>query len=225
MSEMFTNNNFEQKYDNQLEYERGVRAAGIALELGKAAMHFSSVERVPRYANGERENDAEHSFMLALVAPEIAIALELPLDIGLVSQFATVHDLIELKTGDIATYLFTEDDQLQKEAAEHEALLELIEELPNHTTGMLLRYEAQNEPESRFVRYIDKLLPMAIDIVGAGKKIMCEDYNVTTVEQLRRADSELINRFEKKFDGEFPEIDLAHRLLCELFESKFDEMI
>lgn len=221
MQEKILAKKFEQNSSNVETYHHGTKAAQLSFDLGKTAMLFSHVERVPRYADGERENNAEHSFMLALVAPEISEALELPYDPGLISQFAIVHDLIELKTGDVATLLFTEDCQLQKELTEQAALRALIEELPPHTGRLLERYEAQAEPEARFVRYVDKLLPIVIDCIGEGSRVMEEDYGVTTADQLRDCRQKLHARLLRKFGEEFPELDLAHALLCELFEQKF----
>jgi 5'-deoxynucleotidase YfbR-like HD superfamily hydrolase len=223
MQEILSVKEFELIDDNHFRRESGHHVAEIGLTLGKAAMDFSRVERVPRYASGERESDAEHSFMLALVAPELAVALELPLDIGLVSQYATVHDLIELKTNDVATFLFSEDDQLQKELDEQAALRELLSELPPHTGMMVARYESQREPEARFVRYVDKLLPVVVDILGPGKKVMREDYGVTNRAMLEQCHNELHERLVKKFGGEFPEIDMAHEVLCNLFLTQFSE--
>lgn len=207
----------------QSEYERGVKAAQIALGLGRTSMLFARVERAPRYADGERENDAEHSFMLGLVAPEIAESLGLPLDIGLVSRYSTVHDLIEVKTRDMPTFLFTKDQHLQKELDEQAALRILMAELPTHTAELLARYEAQADPEARFVRYVDKLLPIVIDVIGAGERVMREDYGVHSLADLQRCHADLHARITEKFGGEFPELDLAHKLLSELFEAKFTE--
>jgi len=204
------------------EYERGCKTAQLSLDLGKFAMYFSHIDRVPRYANGERENDAEHSFMLALVAPEIVEALELPLNSGRVSQYAVVHDLVELKTGDVATFLFSEDAQTEKEHHEHMALTDLLAELPPHTAATLANYESQADPESRFVRYVDKLLPVVVDVIGAGERVMREDYDVSSADALKQCQAELHRRLAAKFNGEFPELDVAHELLCELFQSKFE---
>lgn len=207
----------------RFEHQRGARAAQISLDLGKVAMFFSRIERVPRYSDGKRENDVEHSYMLALVAPEIASSLKLDLDTGLLSQYAIVHDLIELKTGDVATFLFSEDSQLQKELDEQAALRALLDELPPHTATVLLKYESQRDEESRFVRYIDKLLPIVVDVIGAGKRVMHEDYNVHSLDELSRCHEKLHARLVEKFGSDFPEIDLAHQLLCELFEQCFDD--
>lgn len=225
VNEIYKMINFEQIVDrkqSRIDYQRGAKAAQISYDLGTVAMMFSHIERVPRYADGERENDAEHSYMLALVAPEIAEALELPLDTGRISQFAIVHDLVELKTGDMATFLFSKSEQDSKELTERAALEQLLMELPPHTSHLLARYESQAEPEARFVRYADKLLPLVIDTIGCGERVMREDYSVTSIEALRHCHALLHERIVAKFGNEFPELDLAHALLCELFEISYE---
>lgn len=195
--------------------------AHITRRLGKLAMDFADIERMPRYKSGERENDAEHSFMLALVAPELAAALKLDLDGGLISQFAVVHDLVETKTGDIPTFHFDATKQTEKEAREHAALTQLVQELPPRTADLLQRYESQADPEARFVRYCDKLLPLAVAIEGQGARVMREDYEVTSLPQLRESHDLLQSRFEEMFSDEFPDLDETHRVLTELFEYVF----
>lgn len=217
MEKTLHQNSFEQ-IETRFEHERGNRTAEICLSLGSIAMRFSQVERVPRYETGERENDVEHSYMLALVAPELAQALEFNLDAGLISQYAIVHDLVELQTGDQATFLFTENDQHAKEASEHAALQQLASLLPPHTRSTLLMYEAQRDPEARFVRYVDKLLPLVVDVVGQGERVMREDYQVTDTETLRQCHEVLHERIVAKFGGEFADLDIAHEILCELFQ-------
>jgi len=195
--------------------------ASTALELGGIAMRFARIERVPRYDEKTRESDAEHSFMLALVANELAYSLyPTELDRGLIMEYAIVHDLIELKTGDVATFQLDSDSLLQKEATEHAALESLLAELPPRTRTMLYDYEQQSDKESRFVRAVDKLLPVIVDILGAGRKIMNEDYNVHTPAELAISHDALRERMNSRF-GEFPQIVADYGLLCELFEIDF----
>ena len=196
-------------------------SASILLELGALAMRFAQVERVPRYNEKTRESDVEHSYMLALVATELAHSLyPASLDTGLVSKYAIVHDLIEIKTGDVATFQISNVDLVQKEKIEHEALESLLAELPPQTRSTLYNYELQADPESRFVRAIDKLLPVVVDILGAGRKVMNEDYGVHLPIQLGTAHNELRKRMAERF-GEFPQVVADHALLCELFEVEF----
>ena len=221
MSEKKLSDKIEQN-STRYEYERGYKTAQYSLELGKIAMEFRQEKRVPRYADGERESNVEHSYMLGLVAPEIINAIDLPLDTGLCGLYAYAHDLIELETHDVPTFLFTEDQQLQKEINEQEVLRRLYERLPPVWSHIVAQYEHQADPEARFVRYVDKLLPIVVDTLGAGTKVMREDYGVTSIEALRKCHADLHARIVKKFGNEFPELDLAHQLLCELFQQTFE---
>jgi 5'-deoxynucleotidase YfbR-like HD superfamily hydrolase len=195
--------------------------ASIALELGSIAMRFARVERVPRYDEKTRESDVEHSYMLALVASELAHSLyPNELNSGKIMEYAIVHDLIELKTGDVATFQLDEETLLQKEATEHAALESLLAELPPHTRDLLYNYEQQADKEARFVRAVDKLLPIVVDILGSGHKVMREDYNVHQPSDLTQAHDGLQTRMADRF-SEFPQIVEDHSLLCELFEIDF----
>ena len=196
-------------------------SASIILELGGMAMRFAQVERVPRYHELHRESDVEHSYMLALVASELAYMLYPgTLNTGLISEYAGVHDLIEIKTGDVATFKIDSINLAQKEQTEHAALESLLAELPPHTRNTLYNYEQQADKESRFVRAVDKLLPIAVDILGAGRKVMNEDYDIHSNTELGAAHDKLRERMVERFT-EFPQLLADHSLLCELFEIEF----
>ena len=222
MKNVANKNNFERTVARDTSEMIPKRVAALAQELGSVAMRFSDVMRVPRYENGKRESDVEHSYMLALVAPEIAAALELNLDLGRLSQYAVVHDLVELKTGDIATFKISDQELEQKASIEHDALSELYAELPPHTRTLLYDYEQQLDSESRFIKFIDKLLPLVVDILGDGIRIMVEDYEVQSLAQLKECHGQLETRWSQKFGEEFPDILLAHKILAKLFEAKFE---
>lgn len=75
--------------------DRTQTAHDYMLLLGALSVAFSDVERAPRYPNGKRESDVEHSFHLAVSAVELAADFYPELDVGLVSQFSLVHDIPE----------------------------------------------------------------------------------------------------------------------------------
>lgn len=205
-----------------VDRERGQSfVASEALRLAGISMDFSRVERKPRYADGRRESDVEHSFMLSLVASELAESLYPGLlDVGLVHQYGGVHDLIELRTDDVATFNLSAEELAKKEQNEHAELEGLLEYLPPHTSQMLRRYEAQQDLESRFVRAVDKLLPVLVDILGDGRRVMQEDYGVTDSDKLSADHAKLHARIAERF-SEFPDLVSAHRLLCDMFELEF----
>lgn len=200
------------------------RIGDITLTLAKVTMDFSKIERVPRYDDGHRETDVEHSYMLSLVAPEISVALGLNLNTGLIAEFAKVHDLIELKTGDVNTFNATPEQLAQKQFNEKQALHQLMAELPPHTAGLLERYETQREPEARLVKAVDKILPFAVDILGDGLRIMKENNRVETRTAFLRCLEELHAGLVERFGHEFPEVMEAHQILGGLFSDHFPEL-
>jgi CYTH domain-containing protein/5'-deoxynucleotidase YfbR-like HD superfamily hydrolase len=199
--------------------------AVIALRASQLTEDFSAVERIPRYADGRRESNVEHSYMLAIAAPEMAKALGLNLDIDKVRRFALSHDLIELKVGDVATFDLTPAQLAEKERLERAAKEELCTELLQLTAEDLREYERQNTPEAVFVRMVDKLLPVAVDITGDGVRVMREDYGVTDQEELKSSHAALHARVAEKFGDDFPDLVAAHAILCKLFEDKYLETV
>lgn len=196
--------------------------ADTGLQLGQLVADFTTIKRVPRWANDERESDVEHSYMLALVACELASMYYPDLNTGLVAEFANVHDLVEVKVGDTPTFLSNPEQLTEKAAREDAALHELQTELPAHTVEILTRYEAQQEPEARFVRVVDKLLPAIVNIVSGNLRPMHEDYNIYTREQFLevadRRDAKLAENFP-----DFPDIAAAGKLLHQQFALVFEK--
>jgi 5'-deoxynucleotidase YfbR-like HD superfamily hydrolase len=212
------NVNIAEVHDGNESYES---PASTALELGAIAMNFAHVNRAPQYDHERRENDAEHSYMLALVANELAVQLYPDLKAGLVSQYAIVHDLIETVTGDVATFQLNAEELAAKQQTEHAALGTLLNSLPPYTAKLLLEYETQQIPEARFVKAVDKLLPVIVDILGDGQNVMKQTYGITTSDALRANHQQLHTRIAHSF-AEFPPLINAHGLLCELFQHEFE---
>lgn len=213
---------FDQKFRMETAPETAGRIQRDAERLAQVAIQFAAIERVPRYTTEKRENDAEHSFMLGLVAQEIAATYFPELDTGLVAQFCTIHDLPELRTGDIATFALDAQSLANKQAAERAILDELCNTLPKHTALLLRVYEEQVLPEARLVRLLDKLLPKLVDIIGPGSQVMHEDYATYSQEQLERADKAMGERFKSMFpEPELIPIHLARNGLARKFSEVF----
>lgn len=133
---------------------------------------FYQIERaIPlRFEGRSWENDAEHSWSVALVACMLAPHIDSKLDVGKVAQFAIVHDLAEVYAGD--TNVFGADEHhATKEEREHAALRQIQKDfshLPWLTTT-LAEYEKQIMPEALYVRSIDKYLALVFDWVDTGR--------------------------------------------------------
>jgi hypothetical protein len=91
----------------------------------------------------------------------------------------------------------------KKEEAEKEATEKLINELPPHLSQLLERYEKQIEPEARFVRFVDKMLPAIINIMAGEAGTFKQDYGIYTLEAIQSGYAERM----EKLQSMFPEFD------------------
>jgi adenylate cyclase len=202
-----------------------------AREIGNAVLHasqladdFSNIERIPRLADSRRENDVEHSFMLAIAAPAIAEQYHPELDVAKVREFALVHDLIEVEVGDVATFGISQAELEEKERREQVAkriVFERLSKISPKLASAFLEYEEQKVSEAIFVRMMDKLLPVAVDTTGDGLRIMREDYGISNIDDLEESHNQIFARLQEKFGEEFPDLVAAYALLATDFEKKY----
>lgn len=190
--------------------------ARVALGLGKIAMEFTGVKRIPRLHTGEREDNAQHSFMLAVIAPQLAILLNetrgYTLNPDTMQSYAIAHDMLEIIVGDTPTYNLTPEEMVEKENREHAALDELCEALGPYWAPIVREYEAQQIPETRFVRAVDKAAPAIVDIYGQGSRIVSEDYGVHSKQKLMADHRRNVASLRKRFP-DYPEvIDICEEL-------------
>ncbi len=130
---------------------------------------------------GRYENDAEHSWSTALLACALAPHIDPTLDIGKIAQFATVHDLVEVYAGDTCNFASAEK-KATKESREQAALqkLESTAAAMSWIVVTIKEYESQKSSEAKFVKSVDKLLPLLFDYVEEG---LFYHENSITIEQ------------------------------------------
>jgi len=110
-----------------------------------------------------RENDAEHSWHLAVMAVLLGeYAVEQGLNLSRVIRMALVHDLVEIDAGD--TYCYDEAGHIDKPDREQRAADRIFALLPDDQ-GRELRelwdeFEARRTPEARFAAAMDRLQPL-----------------------------------------------------------------
>lgn len=124
-------------------------------------LELETLDRVPRsgyllrgVAGGE--SVAEHSFHLALIVLLLA-PREPGLDRGRALELALVHDLAEVRVGDLprtAARYFPAD---AKHAAERAALAEMLAPAGAEPLARYEEYERGESREARFVKACDKL--------------------------------------------------------------------
>jgi putative hydrolases of HD superfamily len=107
------------------------------------------------------ENDAEHSYEIALLAWFLISKNKLDLNIDKVLRYSLVHDLVEVYAGDIDPYMYSNSSEMLKvkKINEENAMKRLEIELQDapDLIDSLKDYEAMVDEESKFVYVLDKV--------------------------------------------------------------------
>lgn len=113
-------------------------------------------------------NDAEHSYMLAMMAWYLIEALQLDLDLALVLKLCLTHDLPEVYAGD--QHIFDHAGRVGKSERERAAFEQLAAEFPEAIELLEFIYSYEHRPgaERDFVHALDKLMPMVIIYLSDG---------------------------------------------------------
>lgn len=185
-----------------------------AIRVAAIASRLAVEERtIVRNVDGRPENVAEHSSMLAIVAPILAEEYFPELNADRIARYASVHDLLEAYCGDTPTHIISAD-QLQEKAERERAALQQLKieyaDLPSFV-AFVKEYEAQEMPEARFVRMADKLMPLLVHINDAGYGFRLAGYTPAAIRQ---------NSVERARDflREYPDMAPIVQLRVELSE-------
>jgi putative hydrolase of HD superfamily len=118
-----------------------------------------------------RENSAEHSWHLALMALVLAGHAPPAADLARVIAMVLVHDLVEIDAGDLFLYCGPAAQARQRQA-ELAAADRIFALLPGPQARQLRalwdEFEERRTPEAKFARALDRLQPMLINIVTGG---------------------------------------------------------
>jgi putative hydrolase of HD superfamily len=120
------------------------------------------LRRTRLFNNSRFENDAEHSWHLALMAIALSEYSNEPIDLNRVIKMVLIHDITEIDAGD--TFLYDNirnSSTIQKEAEGAERIFGLLPvEQKDEFIKIWLEFEKRETPESKFAAAIDRLEPL-----------------------------------------------------------------
>jgi putative hydrolase of HD superfamily len=140
---------------------------GFVLEVDR----LKSVIRRGYVADGSRrENTAEHSWTLALMALVLAEHAAEPVDVATVVRMVVIHDLVEVDAGD--THVYDDAGRATKDARERAAADRLYGLLPADQGAELralwAEFEHGTSPEARFARSVDRFAGFLLNHASGG---------------------------------------------------------
>ena len=117
-----------------------------------------------------KENDAEHSWHLALMAVLLAEHSNEDIDILKVITMVLIHDLVEIDAGD--TYAYDEvgkaSQRKREEAAADRIFNILPEDQARYMRNLWEEFEAQETSEAKFARTLDNAQPVMLNDATDG---------------------------------------------------------
>lgn len=117
-----------------------------------------------------KENDAEHSWHLAILAFMLEEYAAEPIDTLKVIKMVLLHDVVEIDAGD--TYLYDEEGYKSKAEREEKAAQRIFGLLPDDQRdeyyALWREFEDDITYESRFASILDRMQPLLLNYTKGG---------------------------------------------------------
>lgn len=111
------------------------------------------------------ENDAEHSWHLAIMAMILSEYSKVPVDVLHVIKMVIIHDLVEIHAGD--TFCYDEKANEDKSEREEKAAKKLFDMLPEDQSkeiwNLWREFEELKTPEAKFAACLDRVQPLFLN--------------------------------------------------------------
>ena len=138
-------------------------------------MELDKIKKITRQtylSDGSRkENDAEHSWHLALMTFVLADYANEPVDVLKTMKMVLLHDVIEIDAGD--TYAYDTEGNKTKRERELKAADRIFGLLPEaqqkEYRGLWDEFEAMETAEAKFANMLDKVQPLLLNNASDGK--------------------------------------------------------
>jgi putative hydrolases of HD superfamily len=151
-----------------MDVDRFEKQLQFILEIDK----LKSISRRTYLLNAERrENSAEHSWHLAIMAILLAEHANEPVNVSRVVRMVLIHDIVEVDAGD--TYYYDRVAALDKSERERRAADRLFGLLPPDQGSELRElwneFEACQTSDARFATSLDRFIPQLHNYHTQGK--------------------------------------------------------
>lgn len=117
-----------------------------------------------------KENDAEHSWHLAILAFLLAEYASVPIDVTRVMKMVLVHDVVEIDAGD--TYCYDEAENQTRAEREEKSAQRIFGLLPDDQKeefySLWREFEDNQTNDSKFAAVLDKMQPVILNYTKNG---------------------------------------------------------
>lgn len=147
--------------------ERINKQLAFSLEIDKLKNIFRQTHLS---GNGRNENDAEHSWHMAVMAYLLKEYANEEVDIAKVMLMCLIHDIVEIDAGD--TYAYDVESLKTQKARENAAKERIFSMLPEEQAREFIQmfdeFEANETPEAKFAHVMDNIQPLILNDSNNG---------------------------------------------------------
>ncbi|MBL6447343.1 HD domain-containing protein [Fulvivirga sp. 29W222] len=132
------------------------------LEFIKEIDKIKYIQRKTRLFNSDRnENDAEHSWHLAVMALVLVEHSNEDIDLLKVLKMVLIHDIVEIDAGDTFLFDSQRDDSKESEALAARRIFGMLpEKQAEEFMAIWEEFEEGSTPEAKFAHSLDRLEPV-----------------------------------------------------------------
>lgn len=141
------------------------------IEFIKEIDKLKYIQRRTRLLNSDRtENDAEHSWHLAMMTIILAEHANKPVDILKVLKMVLIHDIVEIDAGDTFIYDTNKShDNTEEELLAAQRIFGILpEEQAQQYIAIWKEFEEGKTEEAKFARAMDRLEPLLQNYANNG---------------------------------------------------------
>lgn len=119
---------------------------------------------------GRKENDAEHSWHIALMAYLLQEYADEPVDAGRVMLMVLIHDLVEIDAGDTYAYdAAGAETKRERETAAADRIFGLLpEDQGTHFRGLWEEFEEYETADAKYAHLLDNFQPLLLNDASDG---------------------------------------------------------
>ncbi len=155
-----------------VEKEKKMERLQQQMEFIAEVDKLKQIQRQSYLTDGIRkENDAEHSWHLAMMAVFLSEYAKEQVDVLHVISMVLIHDLVEIDAGD--TYAYDTEGNKSKREREEKAAERIFHLLPEDQAEKLWElweeFEENETPEANFANALDRIQPILLNHKSDGK--------------------------------------------------------
>lgn len=166
-----------------MDMERLHKQLEFVMEMDK----LKYITRQSYVADGSRhEDDAEHSWHLALMAMLLSEYANEKVDVLHVIKMVLIHDAVEIDAGD--TYAYDDAGNATKREREEKAADRIFNILPEDQAKEMRdiweEFEAGETAEAKFANSLDRIQPIMLNDITGGRA--WREHNVAATQVIKR---------------------------------------